>query len=259
MYPEADPALPLTMVSSSKKKVLEPLPVPDPDVDPPGSIEVEELVVVRDPASGLAEHYRRLRQSIESLNPDGATRTLMMASALPGEGKSVASLNLALTLVERPRTNVLVLEADLRRPSLEGYLQMERTQGLSDLLTGRLDLDHAIRRTSEPGLDIIGAGSAVENPSKILRVDRLKQVLHALKQRYDWVIIDSPPSLSLTDSAVIGSVVDGIVMVVRLGRTARHLVEETIAQLESSGGNVMGMCLLGAKLPRKAYDPYGAG
>ena len=229
---------------------------PDVDAEAPTEIVAEELCVVTDPASALAENYRRLRQSIESLNPDGAPRTLMMASALPGEGKTVSSLNLALTLVERPRTSVLVLEADMRRPALERYLGLQRTQGLSELLSGRLGLDRAIRPTSEPGLDIVGAGTTPENPSKVLRVDRLKQVLHALKQRYDYVIVDSPPSHALTDSAVIGSVVDGIVMVIKLGHTARHVVEETIAQLETSGGNVMGMCLLGAKVSKRANDPY---
>ncbi|MEO0651142.1 MAG: CpsD/CapB family tyrosine-protein kinase [Planctomycetota bacterium] len=245
------------MVPPRKQSEQSELPPPDPEATAVPSIEAEELVVATDPISPLAEHYRRLRQSIESLNPDGAPRTLMMSSALPNEGKTVASLNLALTLVERPRTHVLVLEADLRRPSLEDYLGMERTQGMSDLLVGRLGLDRAIRSTSEPGLDVIGAGSLPENPSKVLRVDRIKQVLHALKQRYDYVIVDSPPAHTLTDSAVIGSVVDGIVIVVKLGSTPRHVIDETIAQFETSGGNVMGMCLLGARLPKGAYDTYG--
>lgn len=232
------------------------LPVPDPDAAPPASIQAEALVVATDPVSALAEHYRRLRQSLESLNPEGLSRTLMMASALPGEGKTIASLNLALTLVERPRTNVIVLEADLRRPSLESYLGLSRAQGLSDVLAGRLALEQAIRKTSESGLDVIGAGTLAANPSKLLRVDRLKQVLFSLKQRYDYVIIDSAPAHTLTDSAVIGSVVDGIVLVVRLGRTPKHVVEETVSQLESAGGNVMGMCLLGARLPNASEDAY---
>jgi capsular exopolysaccharide synthesis family protein len=245
------------MVPPPRSNEPEELPPPDPDAERPAAIETEELVVARDPVSALAEHYRRLRQSVESLNPDGAPRTLMVASALPDEGKTVASLNLALTMVERPRTNVAVVEADLRRPSMEGYLGLERTQGLSDVLTGRLPLERALRRTSEPGLDVIGAGTCPENPSKILRVDRLKQILAFLKQRYHYVIVDSPPAHTLTDSAIIGSVVDGIVMVVKLGKTPRHVVQETVAQFETSGGNVMGMCLLGARLPKRAYDPYG--
>jgi capsular exopolysaccharide synthesis family protein len=244
------------MVPSFRKRPKEELPPPAADEQPPAGIRREELVVARDPTSALAEHYRRLRSSVEALNPEGVARTLMLTSALSHEGKSVATLNLALCLAERPRTQVLVLEADLRRPSVEGYLGLPRRQGLSEVLTGRLSIERAIRRTSEEGLDVIGAGTVPENPSKVLRIDRLKQVLHALKQRYDYVLIDSPPAHALTDSSVVGSVADGILLVVKLGGTPRHLVDETVAQLESSGGKLLGVCLLGAKYSSRAYDSY---
>lgn len=227
---------------------------PDPDEGREIPIDREELVVAREPRSDLAEHYRRLRSSVEALNPDGAPRTIMVTSALPNEGKSVASLNLALAICERPRARVIVVEADLRRPSIEGYLMFPRRQGLAEVLAGKLGLERAIRKTAEEGLDVMGAGTPPPNPSKVLRLDRLKTILHALKQRYDYVLIDSAPAHAFTDASVVGSVADGILMVVKLAATPRHLVEETVGQLESSGGNVLGVCLLGAKISSPAYD-----
>ena len=239
------------MARKRTKPELEP---PDPEEGREIPIDAEELVVIREPRSDLAEHYRRLRSSVEALNPDGAPRTVMVTSPLPNEGKSVASLNLGLAICERPRARVIVIEADLRRPSIEEYLQIPRRQGLAEVLQGKLGLERAIRKTSEEGLDVLGAGTPPANPSKVLRIDRLKTILHALKQRYDYVIIDSAPAHAFTDASVVGSVSDGILLVVKLTATPKHLVEEVVSQLESAGGNVLGVCLLGAKTSSAAYD-----
>jgi capsular exopolysaccharide synthesis family protein len=217
---------------------------PDEGLDVP--IEREELVLRSAPGSPVAEQFRRLWSSIEALNPDGAPRTVMITSALQGEGKTVAALNLALAFCERPQSRIVLVDADLRNPSLEAYLGLPRRQGFSELLEGRLALDRAIRRTSEPGLDIIGAGQPPENPTKIIRIDRLKALFHGLKQRYDYVVIDAPPAHLLTEPHLIGAASDGILLAVRLGSTPKGLAEETSQQLESMGGNLLGVCLLGA-------------
>ncbi len=222
-------------------------PVPDEGLDL--AIRHEELVLHTQPRSAAAEQYRRLRSSLVALNPDGAPRTIMLTSAVEGEGKTVATLNLALALAERPRSRILVVDADLRSPGVEHYLGLPRRQGLSEVLDNQLALDQAIRKTAARGLDIIAAGGSPDRP-RSLNVDRMRSLLHQLKQRYDYVLLDSPPAYVLTDPSVLGAATDGIVIVVRLRTTERHLVEETQRLLETTGGNVLGVCVLGADGPR---------
>ena len=213
--------------------------------------------MLRDPQGVIAEQYRRLRNSILALNPDRASRTILMTSALRGEGKSVASLNLALSLVEQPRIRVVVLDADVRAPSIEGYLNLPRRQGLTELLRGELPLAAAIRQTSVRGLDVIGGGERPINPTEVLHLDRLKSILHQLKRDYDYVLIDSPPTINLNDASMFGAIADGIILVVRLGETPRHLVEQAQQMLENLGGNILGICLTGATpVGGKAFEPY---
>ncbi len=216
----------------------------------------EELAIRHDPQSIIAEQYRRLRNSILVLNPDRASRTILLTSAVRGEGKSVATLNLALALVEQPRIRVIVIDGDVRAPSIEHYLGLPRRQGITEMLRGELPLKAAIRQTSVERLDILAAGSRPDNPTEILNLDRIKTVLHQLKREYDYVLIDTPPALSLNDPSMLGSISDGIVLVVRLGETPRHMVEQAQQMLENLGGNILGICLTGATPAGKAYQPY---
>ncbi|MEZ5978171.1 MAG: CpsD/CapB family tyrosine-protein kinase [Planctomycetota bacterium] len=227
---------------SAKPEALRP---PDPDECSKQPIETEQLVVLGRPRSRQAEQFRRLASSLEALNPDGAPRTVMLTSSTEREGVSVATLNLALAFRERPGVKVLVVDANLRRPGIEDYLDMPRRQGLSELLRDKLRLDKAIRRTSLQGFDVVGAGELPENPSQVLRGDRLRTLFGRLKQQYDYVLVDTPPAHTLTEPHLIGAVCDGIVLVVKMRSTARHLVEETSSQLESMGGNLLGVCLVG--------------
>ncbi|MBI1381277.1 MAG: polysaccharide biosynthesis tyrosine autokinase [Planctomycetaceae bacterium] len=235
----------------AKDPTLPPAAFDPPQVDEGLDLPIrhEELVVYTQPLSAPAEQYRRLRSSLVALNPDGAPRTILVTSAVEGEGKTVATLNLGLALAERPRSRILVVDADLRRPGVEHYLGLPRRQGLSEVLDGQLGLDQAIRRTAARGLDVIAAGGSPDRP-RALNVDRMRSLLHQWKQRYDYVLIDSPPAYVLTDPSVLGAATDGILMVVRLGTTERHLVEETQRLLETTGGNVLGVCVLGAPAPR---------
>ena len=234
-------------------KSQEPLEPPDPDEALDAPMDREEIIVRAKPGSTLAEQYRRLWSSIEALNPDGAPRTVMLTSAVMGEGKTVSLINLAFAFCERPHSRVIVIDADMRQPALETYLGLPRRQGFAEVLSGKLGLDRAIRRTSEPGLDVLGAGEAPSNPTKIIRIDRLKTLWQNLKQRYDYVLIDAPPAHLLTEPHLIGASADGIVLCVRLGATPRHLVEETSGQLEAMGGNLLGVCLLGAESEHEQY------
>ena len=123
---------------------------------------------------------------------------------------------------------------------------LPRRQGFSELLAGRLPVDQAIRRTSAERLDIVGPGERPSNPAEILNVDRIRAVLNSMKRRYDYVLIDVPPVLTMNHPSVLGSIVDGVILVVRLGKTPKPLVEEAFSMLENLGGNVLGTCVTGS-------------
>jgi capsular exopolysaccharide synthesis family protein len=243
------------MFPFTKKRSNEPLAPPNPAEDRSIDLNSEELALLRQPRSAIAEQVRQLRNSIQALNPDGAPRTMVVTSSVAGEGKSVGTLNLALAFAELPRMRVLVLDADLHRPSIEEYLGLPQRQGLTELLRGELALDQAVRQTSVANLCVMGPGRLPEKPSELLGSERLKTVLAQLRQRFDYVVIDTPPALAINDSAMLGALVDGIVLVVRLHATQRHLVEQAYNLLEIMGGNVLGTMLTAAGEPDKAYSP----
>ncbi len=220
----------------------------DPEIDRRVPIRREEIVMISNPRSQIAEQFRGLRNSVHALNPDGASRTIVLTSALPREGKTVAALNLGVCMAELPGTHVLVLDANLHRPAVEEYLGLGRRQGLAEVLGGRLTLDRAIRPTSCEGLWILGAGELPANPSEWLGSDRMRSVLHQLKQQFSYILIDSPEALTISDASLLGAIADGILLVVRLGKTPRHFVEQTHNQLEALGGNVLGTCLTCASI-----------
>ena len=229
-----------------KDPVQGPLQPADPDESKGIPIASEELAMIANPRSQIAEQFRVLRNSIVTLNPEGAPRTIVVTSALRGEGKTVATLNLALAMIELARTHVLVVDADLHSPSVERYLNLPRRQGLSELLRGECSIDRAIRATSVQGLSIVGAGALPRNPSELLGSERTKTLIAAFKQRFSYILFDSPEAMTISDASLLGASADGIVLVVRLGSTPRHYVEQTHNLLEAMGGNVLGTCLTGA-------------
>lgn len=232
---------------SAKKTDSKPLTAADPDEARKTPVAREELVVATAPRSGQAEQFRSLRNSLVALNPEGAPRSIVMTSSMPGEGKTVAALNLAFALAELPNSRVLVVDANLHSPGVEGYLGLQRRQGLCDLLDGSCAPDRAIRATSVANVSVLGPGTLPANPSMVLGSDRMKSLLATLKRQYSWVVLDTPEAGTISDASMLGAMVDGIVLVVRLGVTPRHVVEQTHNTLESLGGNVLGTCLTNAQ------------
>ena len=210
-------------------------------------IERDEIALVKDPRGRVAEQFRGLRNSIIALNPEGAPRSGVLTSSSPKEGKTGATINLGLSLAELPGTEVLLIDANLHSPGIEEYLGLQPRQGLADVLSGTCDLDSAVRATSVPGVQVMGAGTLPDNPSQLLGSERMRTVLGTLKRGFSYVLIDTPEALRISDASLLGGIADGIVLVVRLGLTPRHHVEQTHNTLEALGGNVLGTCLTGAE------------
>lgn len=235
--------------SKTMSQELEPAP-PDEALETP--IRREELAVQMAPRGHIAEQFRSLRNAVHAMNPDGASHTLVVTSAMRGEGKSVTTVNLGLAFGELPGMEVLIVDADLHDPSIEGYFGLPARQGLTEVLAGKLQLGQAIRQTSVPGVSIMGAGALPRNSSELIGSDRMRTVLNSLRQRFTYVILDTPQAQNVSDSSLLGAMADGILVVVRLGETPRHQVQQTVNALESLGGNVLGTCLTGANIVDKS-------
>jgi len=242
----------MTLIGKSQDPA--PLQVADPDEGRVLPLTREELVLIHAPRSQIAEQFRGLRSSIVTLNPEGAPRTLVVTSALRREGKTVVAVNLALALAEMPGNQLLLVDANLHDPGIEELVGLPRRQGLADLLQGRLALDKAIRTTSVQRVSVIGAGTNPRNPSELLASERMRTLVRSLKQRFNYVILDTPEATTTSDASVLGAIADGVLLVVRQGSTPRHYVEAAHNQLEALGGNVLGTCLTSSYQEDTARD-----
>ncbi len=198
------------------------------------------LVLFHDPISFRAEQIRALRNQLIALNSDGAAKTLVVTSAIKGEGKTVTAINLALAFAELDRQSVLLVDADMRRPSVENYLNLSPHAGLSDLFLDRVSFDDSIRSSGTRNLSILGAGTRMAAPSELLTGSRLEQLFDRAKERFQYVVIDTPPVLPATDASVIASRADGTLLTVRLEHSQKKQSKDAIRYLQDLGANMLG-------------------
>ena len=185
------------------------------------SKEAVELVTKSRPRSQMAESYRALRTSLLLTFAGGPPKVILITSALPEEGKTTTSVNSAIVLAQKG-TRVLLIDADLRRPSIHKTLGMGPQLGLSNVLTGTATLQQAIiPSTILPELFILPAGTPPPNPAELLASTKMKDALEELRKQYDHIVIDSPPTLSVTDAVVISTSADAVVLVIRSGHTTK--------------------------------------
>jgi capsular exopolysaccharide synthesis family protein len=216
-----------------------------------------ELVVLKQPTSSLAESFRTLRTSILLSTAPRPPQALLVTSAHPREGKTCTSLNLALGLAQRGVPVVLV-DADLRRPGIGRALALsENGEGLSSLLSGAHGLDEVLRQFEPvPNLWVLPAGLRPPNPADLLSSPTMEKVLLELRQRFEHVVLDSPPLLLMTDATILSTLVDGVVLVVEGGVTARGALVRAQKILESAGGKILGTVVNKFDLTRDGYYGY---
>ena len=190
-----------------------------------------------DPAS---EAYRILRTNIHFASVDAPTKTLVVTSSRPGEGKSTTASNLAFAMALDGR-RVIIVDSDLRRPSLHKLLGLPTVPGLTDVLLGDTTLDDALLEHSEmPGLYALSCGSTPPNPSELLGSRRFRSLVGELQQRADIVIFDSPPVLAAADSQILASQMSGVVLVIEAGETRKAEARQTVALLRQAHANILG-------------------
>lgn len=207
------------------------------------------LLVLSDPHSTRAEAFRSLRTNLRFVDASNHPRSIIMTSSLAGEGKTTTTANLAITLAEAGST-VCLIEGDLRRPKLLEYLGMEGAVGLTDVLIESADLTDVLQPFGKHRLAVIGAGQLPPNPSELLGSDAMKDVLHKLEARFDYVLIDAPPLLPVTDAAVLTIIAGGAVLVVGSGLVTRDQVLTARESLKAVSGNLLGVAL--NRIPRSS-------
>jgi capsular exopolysaccharide synthesis family protein len=224
-------------------------------------VRVEErLVTGSDPRNPVSEAYRTFRTNITFARVDKPPRTLVFASAMPGDGKSTSASNLAITLAQQGLKSVLV-DADLRRGRLHEIFSVPREPGLSHVLLGRSSLDEVVQvlELGQAGttLRFIPSGIFPPNPAELLGSARMREILTELEDRYDTIIIDAPPLNLVTDAALLGTHADGVVLVARSGVTDRAALEYALGQLEAVRAPVLGTLLNDVDIKKERY--YGGG
>lgn len=216
----------------------------------------DPLIVESDPSSPRSEAFRALRTNLMFVNADTHPRTIALTSSIPGEGKSTTIANLALTLV-KSGSRVCLIEGDLRRPRLLDYLGLDGSAGLTDVLIDRAHLDDVLQPYGRSGLDVLGAGAIPPNPSELLASSAMTRVLAELSARYDYVLIDTPPVLPVTDAVVLSTKVDGVIVLVGTTIVQREQLRGTFEALGAVDNTVLGIVL--NRVSRKAGAGYGAG
>ena len=189
--------------------------------------------------SQTAEAFRKLRTCVQFLSIEHPPHVIIVASPMSGEGKSTTAINLALALVEAQQ-NVLLLDADMRRPNLATALNVVASVGLSAVLSDKACLDEALQRTSIPGLTLIAAGQTPSNPSELLGSKAATQLFKGVRARFDYVIVNSPPLLAVTDASVLSVHADCVLLLARFGKTTRAQLAHATRNLQDLGASIFG-------------------
>ncbi len=217
-------------------------PPPDQPVIDEAALS-EYLVPVKNPVSYITEEYRKLCTRIFDATESGSQNTLLVTSSVMGEGKSLTAINLALVVASKLDHTVLLVDCDLRNPSLHCYFGIEPEYGLVDYLEGRIDLPAALIKTGIGKMTLLPAGRAPANPVELLTSRRMQQLLKDIKNRYRnrYIIIDTTPVLTTADSIALAPHVDGVLFVVRERMVPKKDVLQALSLLK--GANLLGVIL----------------
>ena len=213
------------------------------------------LVTQNDPKNPGAEAYRVIRTSIQFAQAGKELKTIAITSCTPNEGKSMTIANLAIVLTQAGKS-VLIMDCDMRNPTVHKNFNLSNKVGLSSCISMGTAVADAVQETGIEGLDALTAGVIPPNPSELLGSERMQNILQRAKEEYDYVLIDTPPVLPVTDSLVLGSMVDGLILVIDSGEIKVEMAREVKNQLVHAGANILGVVL---NKVRSEHHGYGYG
>lgn len=195
------------------------------------------LATLSEPHSPVSEEYRKLKSTISAYaRQDQFNNVIMVTSSVSGEGKSITTLNLAITLAQELDHTVLLVDADLRKPSIQEYLGMKPAKGLSDYLNGEASIGDLLIRTGIGRLTLLPGGTPLRNPVELFSSQKMKEFISEIKNRYPdrFIIIDTPPVLPFAETRLLGALVDGVVFVIGEGQVTPENIGEAMNALENS-------------------------
>jgi len=210
-----------------------------------------EKTFLMDPRSHIAEAFRTIRTSLLLSTPGKPPRSILITSCFPAEGKTTVSINLASSFAQAG-SKVLLLEADLRRPRI-GNVLGNNGYGLSSYLTGNAGLEDVVTHGEIPNMYVLPVGPIPINPAELLGSSQMKELIDILTQEYDYIIVDGPPALGFVDSHILSSLVDGVAVVVRAGKTPRTSIRDLIEKLWNLRANFLGVIVNGIELNQNSY------
>ncbi|MEK5139235.1 CpsD/CapB family tyrosine-protein kinase [Priestia sp. FSL W8-0001] len=210
------------------------------------------------PKSPTAEQYRTLRSNIQFSNVDKDIKSIVMTSSGPGEGKSTTAANLAIVYAQQG-SKVLLVDADLRKPTAHYSFKLENFIGFTSILTKNTLLKESVQSTEIPNLSVLTSGPIPPNPSELLASIQMKKLLQEMKEEFDFIILDTPPTLAVTDAQILANQADGTILVVSSGKAEKSSAIRAKELLINANANILGVVLNNRKVEESGnyYYYYG--
>ena len=227
------------------------------DKEKGGFMSIRRQILNKNSSFAAQEAYKSLRTSVRFALRSSGCKRISMTSAMANEGKSITMLNLAIS-VAMDGQKVLLIDADLRRPSQARMLVEKASPGLSNVLAGMVSAEEAIRPEIYPNLDVLFSGDVPPNPSELLGSEKMRELIEEMSQEYDYILVDTPPINLVSDAAIVTNLLDGVLLLVRQGKSRKDELKRAISNLELTGITPMGIVLNGVELREgKDYSYYG--
>lgn len=215
----------------------------------------KQLITVVQPKSPISESYRTLRTNIHFSSFDKKVKTIVVTSSGPGEGKSTTCANLAVVMAENGYKTVLI-DCDQRSPKLHKLFNTSNEKGVSDFLVGNIQFSEAVQKTEISNLNIITSGTRPPNPSELVASEKMKKFIEDLKETYDYIIIDTPPVIIVTDAQLLSTYADGCVLVVASAEVEKAAAVKAKELLEKVNAKILGVVLNKIDVKERGYSGY---
>ncbi|BAM48145.1 CpsD/CapB family tyrosine-protein kinase [Amphibacillus xylanus] len=214
------------------------------------------LITKLNPRSPISEQFRTIRTNLQFTAVDDTLETMLVTSANPSEGKSLTIANLAIVFAQQEK-KVLLVDADMRKPTVHYTFRIDNRRGLSSLLVGEYELNEAAIKSDVPNLDILPSGPIPPNPSELLGSNKMRRLIDEAKDQYDLVIFDTPPVLAVTDAQLLANFVDGSLLVIRSKQTDQESAIKAKELLEPAKAKLLGAVLNDVQTSKDQYYYYG--
>ncbi len=212
------------------------------------------IVAFYDHHSPVTEQYRTLRTNLAALKTEKALKTLTITSSTHSEGKTITAINLAISMAhDLNKKNILLVDADLRRARITKYLGISAESGLADLLSNGTNIDDTLLNVGIDNLTILPAGKIPRNPAELLGSAKMRNLIDAMRKKYDYVIFDTAPIIPVTDAGILGPQTDGVIMVIQANRTQRGVIKHAEMLLHQAQAKLLGYILTNIQYHIPAY------